>query len=178
MNQNESIEHVLENMDKSIVCKTKGSGITAILLIVTSVFLLAVYASFEWNPTDSLPHSMFILGSILGICGIMLFFFRKSFFVSVENQQKIKMSEAYFQMTEQGKLVGLVEAGKLTEMIHLKPSISDGLKIRVMATKDGQLCLSQVIAYVNNEYANLTEVRKHTVAEADFLAEYLRKNKN
>ena len=83
----------------------------------------------------------------------------------------------YFNLSEREKLIRLLETGNLSEMKTLQPSIVDGLKLRVLATKDGQICYSQVIAFVMNEYVNVTAVQKHTMADYQILTEIVSSRK-
>lgn len=177
MEKNESIEHVLENMDENIVYKTKSPAYKSLLLIVAGVISFAVYTSNEWKPTDAFPHFLFMAGSCSIICGVLLFFFRKSYFVAADNHQKIKNNEVYFHVNERNRLVKLIENGNLKELRELKTAVSEGLRLRIVATKDGQICLSQVVAYEINDRINVTAVRKHSIDEAHFFADYFRENK-
>lgn len=137
MEKNQSIEHVLENMDKNILYKIKSSILWALLLNFVGIISFVVYAAIEWKPTDTFPHFLFIAGTVSIVFGIFLFFFRKSSYILAKNNQKLVKSELYFQISEQDKLVKLIETGNLKELKNLKPSISDGLKLRIVATKDG-----------------------------------------
>ena len=176
MEENKSIEHVLDNMDKNKVYKTKSSILLSLILIIAGAISLAIYAAFEWKSTDTFPHFLFIAGISGILIGIFMYFFRKSHYVLAENKQKLIKSEVYFKINEQDKLVKLIETGNLAEIKTLKPSISDGLKLRVVATKDGQICLSQVIAYITNEYINISTVQQHPVNDARILIDYSRQN--
>jgi len=177
MENNESIEHVLENMGENLVYKTKSPAYISILLIVAAVISFVVYASTEWKETNTLPHFLFMAGLFGIISGVLLFFFRKSYFVSAKNNQKIKSHEVYFQTTERDRLVKLIENGNLNVLKELKPSVSNGLILRVMSCKDGAICLSQVIAYEIHDRINVNVVRKHSIEEAIFFADYFRENK-
>jgi len=177
MENKNSIEHVLENMDKNVVYKTKSSVIKSLSFIGAGLISFAIYTLMEMNPTDVFPHFLFITGTVSIICGIFMFFLRKNHFVSAANHQQLKRTEFYFHVNEREKLVRLLESRNIKEIKTLKPSVSDGLKLRVMATKDGRLCLSQVIAYTTNEYENITDVQYHSNEEALVFAEYLRQRK-
>lgn len=177
MEKNESIEHVLENMDKNLVYKTKGPAYKSLILIVVGLILLAVYTSNEWKSTDTLPHLLFII-SICGIlCGVLLFFFRKSYFVAAENHQRIKIFEVYFNVSERDKLIKLFENGNFKALKELKTSISEGLRLRIGVSKDSQICLSQIVAYETNAHTNVNAVMNHSIAEAEVFANYIRGNK-
>lgn len=175
MQKNESIEHVLDNMEPKIVYKKKNSALKSLLLIAISIVSFITYTSFEWQTSDTLPHLLFILGFIFLTIGILLFFFRKSHYVSLASDQKLKTSELYFDVKEQSKLVALIESGSLNEIMNLKSSVSSGLRLRVLATRNGDLCLSQVIAYISNESVNITSPKLHSLSEAQQLKAILEK---
>lgn len=175
MQKNESIEHVLDNMEPKIVYKKKNSALKSLLLIAISIVSFITYTSFEWQTSDTLPHLLFILGFIFLTIGILLFFFRKSHYVSLGSHQKLKTSELYFDVKEQSKLVALIESGSLNEIMNLKSSVSSGLRLRVLATRNGDLCLSQVIAYISNESVNITSPKLHSLSEAQQLKAIIEK---
>ena len=170
MENKESITHVLENMDKNIVYKQKSSFLRSSVLIALGVVSFIVYTTFEWKTSDALPHFLFMLGSVFLIIGVLMFFFRKEHYYSAVSGQKLKLTQIYFQPGEQNKLVNLMAEGRIDDVKNLKTSVSDGLKLSVMATPDGKLCLSQVIAYLVAEYVNITDVKSHSEVEADMLA--------
>jgi hypothetical protein len=169
MENKESITHVLENMDKNTVYKQKSSFVWSLSLIVLGVVSFIIYTSFDWKTSDALPHFLFILGSVFLIIGVLMFFFRKEHYYSAVSGQKLKLTQIYFQPGEQNKLVNLMVESRIDEVKNLKTSVSDGLKLSVMATPDGNICLSQVIAYVGSEYVNITDVKTHSEAEAVML---------
>jgi hypothetical protein len=175
MQKNESIEHVLDNMEPKTVYKKKSSGVISLLLIAIGAVSFFIYTSFEWQRNDIYPHFLFITGLASIIVGILLFCLRSSNYVSVESNQRLKAMELYFNMKEQTKLVALIESGSLSEIKNLKSSISAGLRLRVLATKDGHICLSQVIAYSSNEYVNITSPKTHSLSEAQQLKAILEK---
>jgi hypothetical protein len=76
-------------------------------------------------------------------------------------------------MKEEDKLVRLLENGNLAEIRNLNSSSVSGLKLRILATPDGRLCFSQVVAFSTNEYINVTVVRKHSLAEYQILSEII-----
>jgi hypothetical protein len=170
METNESIEQVLDNLDKNIVYKTKNSLMWGFLFMIPGIVSLVVYSSIEWEPTNVLAHILFVTGSILSVIGILKCFFRKSNYVSAENNKKVIPFYIYFNGSERDRLIRLLETGNLSELKALQSSIVDGMKIRVMATKDGQICYSQVVAFVQNEFVNVTAVRKHSSADYQILS--------
>ena len=175
MEINESIEHVLENMEPKIVYKKKNSVVKSMLLIAVGVVSFAIYTSFEWQPTDTFPHLLFIGGFACSTVGIFLFFLRKSHYYSTENNQQLKATEHNFDVNEQAKLVRAIESGAVNEIKQLKSAIGAGLRLRVLATNDGQICLSQVIVYSSNEYVNATSAKMHSLSEAQQLKAIVQK---
>ena len=177
METNESIEQVFDNLDKNIVFKTKNSLLWGFLFLIPGIAALVAYSTFEWEPNNAFAHILFVAGSIFLVIGILKCFFRKSKYVSASNNKEIVSFSLYFNLSEREKLIRLLETGNLSELKTLQPSIVDGLKLRVLATKDGQICYSQVIAFVMNEYVNVTAVQKHTMADYQILTEIVRSRK-
>lgn len=175
METNESIEHVLDSMEPKIVYKKKNSALISLMLIAIGLGSFIIYASLEWQESDIFPHMLFMSGFGSSIVGILLFFFRKNHYVSLENNQNLKVSELYFDVKEQGKLVALMASGSLSEIMNLKPSVSSALRLKVLATRDGDLCLSQVIAYISNESVNINSPKMHSLTEAQQLSGLFRK---
>jgi len=169
MEKNESITQVLENLVGKTVYKTKTSIVWSLLLVAAGITFFIIYTFVKWEISDVLPHFLFAMGSVFIIVGLSMFFFRKEHYFSTENNQKLTRKEFYFQQTDRDKLVKFIETGRLEEIKDLNTSVSDGLKMTIMSTKDGQLCLSQVILYVGTEYVNLTSVKKHSLDEARWL---------
>lgn len=162
-------------MEPKIVYKKKSSVLKSLLLIAIGILSFAIYTSFEWQPNDAFPHFLFIVGFTSIIVGILLLCFRTSHYVSVENNQRLKAAELYFDVNEQGKLVRALESGTLTEIKRLKSAIGAGLRLRVLATSDGQVCLSQVIAYSSDGHVNITSPRIHSLSEAQLLKDVIQK---
>jgi len=171
METNESIEQVFDNLDKNIVYKTRKSILTGLILLLIGVASLFYYSTLVSGSANIITQIIFVTGMICIIVGIFKFFYRKSYYVSSENHTKIKNFEIRFNAVERERLVRLAEGGNLSELKQLSPSVIDGLKLRVMATKDGKICFSQVIAFINYEYVNLTSVQKHSVADYQIIAE-------
>ena len=177
MEKNESIEQVLESLDKNIVYKKKDSVLLGIVLMLSGIVSMIIYSVLEWESNSLFAHILFIAGSVCLLVGVVKYFFRKSRYISAENQQKIMPSEIYFNVNERDKLVQFQETKRLSEIRQVKPSIVDGLKLRFLSTADGQICYSQVIAYSSNEYVNVTAARRQTAEEYKILADIVRSRK-
>lgn len=174
MEKIESIEHVLENMDKSLVYKAKKSALLNILLVVIGVVSFIVHSLFEWQSNSIYPPLLMTLGSAAILYAVFALFFQKSHYFSTENNQQLRNREAYFHVSERNKLEKLIETGNLRGLKDLKASVSDGLKLRVVATKDGLICLSQVVAYTTNQFENITPAKQHSLDDAHEFIEYFK----
>jgi len=177
MENNESIEHVLENMDKNLVIKTKSPAYQSLILIFTGIIIFAFYTASEWPASSVIPHFLFVLGASIIVYGVLQFFFRKSYFIATENKERIRIKEIYFQYEDRDKLVKMVETGNLSELGKLNISVSDGLRLRIASTANGKICISQVVTYVSNERVNVNTVKQHSTAEARIIHEFIQKIK-
>jgi len=164
-----TIESVLENMDSSLVLKTKKPMLPGLILALAGIITFSLHSVQEW-PTNSIMSPLLITtGSVMGLLGIVKAFYRKSYFVSAETKQKLEAYDLTFGVSEQYKLIRILESGKLTDLRQVQKSISEALKLRVLSTRDGSLCFSQLIAFEHPEYRHITEPKQHTKEEAEIL---------
>ena len=177
MEKNESIEHVLENMDKSIVYKAKKSPLRIIGLLSIGIIAFVAHSVLVWETNSIFPPLLMLLGFTAILTAICIWAFQKSHYISAGNHQKLRSSDICFHVNERDKLVRLLETRNLKGITDLKTSMSEGLKLQVVTTKDGHICLSQVIAYLSNEHTNITSVQTHTVDEALLLQQLLKAKK-
>lgn len=177
MEKNESIEQVFDNLDKNTVYKTRSSVLTGILLVLVGIAFLVIYSTNEFGAENISSQFLFVVGMVFFVLGIVKFFVRKSYYVSAQNHKKIQPFEIYFNLTEREKLVRLLESKNYAGLKQLTPSVIDGLKLRVMATKDGQICFAQAIAFISYEYVPVTAPLKLSAAEYQILAELIKSRK-
>lgn len=177
MENNESIEHVLENMDKNLVIKTKSPAYQSLLFIFTGLIIFASYTANEWPASSVMPHFLFVLGASIIVYGVLRFFLRKAYFIATENKERIRIKEIYFKYEDREKLVKIIESGNLNELGKLNISVSDGLRLRVASTVDGNICFSQVVTYIANERVNVNTVKQHSTAEAGIIHQFIQKIK-
>ena len=177
METNESIEQVFDNLDKNIIYKTKNSVLTGILLMLVGIASLIIYTMHEFGTENISSQFIFVMGIIFIVLGIVKFFNRKSYYVSAESHKKIQSSQIYFNLIEREKLVRVLQSKNYSELNQLAPSITDSLKLRVMATKDGQICFVQAIAFISYEYVHVTSPQKLSVPEYQILEELIKSRK-
>lgn len=166
-----SIEKALE-CDSFEIIKRKKAPITSSLLIFSAGLIFFILNSvLTFNANSSIPPFLMITGLLLLLGGVLAFVFRKNQYFSLPNMQIMTYNESLFDLSERNKLVNIMTSKKYSELKSLKKSSQDSLKLRYYATKDGSLCVSQVIAYVNNEFANQNAVQLHEANDAaKFLA--------
>ena len=177
MEKIETIEQVFDNLDKNIVYKTKNSVLTGILLILVGIASLIIYSTNKLGSENVLSQVLFVLGMVFFVIGLVKFFVRKSYYVSAENHVKIQSNEIYFNLTEREKLIRILENKNYSELKKLEPSVIDGLKLRVMATKDGQICFVQAIAFISYEYVLVSPVQKLSITDYQIIAELIKSRK-
>lgn len=173
METNESIEQVLEKADSSIVYKQKTSPAKAIGFLVLGIVFFVINSMIVWDKNSFIHPLLFLVAPTFSLVGVFAFFFRKNHFVSAENHQKLLKHELYFESNQRDKLVRLLESNGFNELKKLKPSINQGLKLRVLATKDASFCFAQVVAFVSPGYDNVNQVKQYTPDEAKQLLEVL-----
>jgi hypothetical protein len=164
-----TIESVLENMDRSIVYKTKKSIGSGLILSLVGVITFSMHSVREWPANSIISPLLIIMGSVMVVLGIINTLYRKSYFVSSQSKQKLKAYDIKFNITEQKEVVRLLESGKLTDLRNVQKSNCEALKLTVISTKDGKLCFSQLIAYEHNEFRYITEPKHHSEVEAENL---------
>jgi len=164
-----TIESVLENMDSSIVYKTKKSIRLGLFLSLAGVIIFSLHSVQEWPANSIISPLLIITGSIMMVLGIVKTFYRKSYFACAQSKQKLEVYDLTFIVSEQNRLVRILETGKLAELRDVKKSISEALKLKIISTKDGKLCFSQLIAFEHPEYRHITEPKQHTREEAEIL---------
>lgn len=164
MEQYPSIDHVLENMDKKVIYQKKNSIVTGLSLIIAGVAVLALSFSPIFSSTGFMPHLLLIVGVSLVVVGIVLAAFRKKHFYSPEHG-KLLVKEISFDNSERDKLIRLLAKSEIEEIKQLKKSVNNSVILKLLISKDGQICFSQVKQFVNFSYENISETKLHTSQE-------------
>jgi hypothetical protein len=168
-----SIEQVLENLDKSIVFKTKSSILPGIIILATGIVLTFLPNIVSLSTNSIIPSFIFISGIIITILGLFKAFFRKNYFVATSNNQKLKSYDLNFEATEKENLIRMCNNGKISNINTLKRATSNGLRLHFMSTEDLSICFSQVIGYVPFDDVAFSEPIRHTLNEAEYLKKML-----
>jgi hypothetical protein len=168
-----SIEQVLENLDKNIVLKTKASIIPGLIIFAVGIFLIILPNIVSLSSNSIIPSFIFMSGIIITILGIFKAFFRKKYFVATSNKQKLKSYDLNFDSIEKENLIRMCNNGKISNIHTLKRASSNGLRLHFMCTEDMNICFSQVVGYVPFDDVALTEPIRHTLHEAEYLKKLL-----
>ncbi len=168
-----SIEQFLSNLDSNKVYSTKSSIVSGLLLLIAGLFFIALPNFVSVSTYSFIPSLFLITGIILGLLGIVKMVFRKTYFVSASNKQKLKSFDINFDVSEKEKLIQLYKSGKIDTIHNLKRSTSNGLRITGLANDDLSMCFSQVIGYIPFEDVPFTEPLEHTRLEAEYLKKML-----
>ena len=78
----QSIEQFLTDMDANIVYKTKNSIITGLLLILAGIGCFVPLSIFSWTTDNMIPQLLIVLGATCLTVGILKTFIRKEYFVA------------------------------------------------------------------------------------------------
>lgn len=173
MSTKPSIEETIETQYNQAIAKQKGSRLPGIAVIIAGIGLLIINYLFKIQTPGFVEPLLLLSGSGGIVTGVFLFVFSKKAYVCTENNQKLKTYEVYFDGKERDKLVRIMETGRFNELKSVNTCIHDGLKLRVMKTKDSNVCFSQVVTYIPYEYVNVTLPYKHNPTDAAVLAESL-----
>ncbi len=173
MENYKTIEQVLENLDKSIVIKTKSSIVPGIIILATGIFLTILPNIISLSTNSIIPSFVFITGIITTIIGIFKTFFRKKYFVAAATKQRLSSYDLNFEASEKENLIRLCNNGKIGNIHTLKRATSNGLRLHFMSTEDMSICFSQVIGYVPFDDVAFTEPVRHTLHEAEYLKKLL-----
>lgn len=157
-----TIEHFLDNMAPDTVYKTRKGLLPGVIIIAAGIACFASVNIFEWSANSIYPALLLSVGAVVLVFGLIKAFYRPSYYVAKANGQKLRAHEINFEVNEKDKLVRLYNSNKFDEISPLKRTHNNGLKIRVMCTKDLKLCFSQVICYVPFEFVALTAPLQHT----------------
>lgn len=168
-----SIEQVLENLDKNIVFKTKSSILPGIIILATGIVLTILPNIVSLSTNSIIPSFIFISGITITILGIFKAFFRKKYFVATSNNQKLKSYDLNFEAIEKENLIRMCNNGKISNIHTLKRATSNGLRLHFMCTEDMSICFSQVIGYVPFDDVAFTEPIRQTLHEAEYLKKLL-----
>lgn len=160
-------------MAPDTVYKTRKGLLASTITIGVAVACFASVNIFEWSSTSNYPALMLSAGAVILVIGLIKYFYRPFYYVSKADRQKLRSYEINFEANEKDKLVRLHNNVKLDEINSLKRTHNNGLKIRIVTTKDMKLCFSQVIGYIPFEFVALTAPQQHTEEEANLLKKLL-----
>lgn len=166
MENYKTIEQILDGMAPDTVYKTRKSLMNGVIVTGVAIACFASVNVFTWPATSNYPALLLSAGAITLVYGLIKTFYRPFYYVSKASRQKLRTYEVYFETNEKDKLIRLHNSDNTTEINSLKRTHSNGLKIRIVTTRDMKLCFSQVIGYVPFEFVILTAPRQHTIEEA------------
>ena len=162
-----SLNHVLANMDKTIVYQKKSPVWPGVIILVSGAAIQVVNSLAGFNSSSFLPHLLMIVAIAVMIIGLIRIFFRKNHFYSPKFG-RLFSKEIDFDVLERDRLIRLLkeDVGKIQS---LKRSANNSLMLKIVSDKSGQICFSQVVQFQNFNYEEVSEVKQHSVQEAQIL---------
>lgn len=173
MDSIQSIEQFFDQADSHILRKVKKSPLHGVLIISIGILLGLLNLKIDWQSADFVSPTLLTFSATFILWGGLTLIFSKYYYVATETHLKFKTYELYFDSKDRDKLVRIMKNGTLDDLKTLHPSAHDGLKLRIMTTKDSKLCYSQIVNFIHYEYVNVTEVKMHSPKEAEILRELI-----
>lgn len=161
MEKNSSIEQVFETTEKEIINSKQNSVLKGIILLVIGFLIMFINSKLTITKGVSIIEPFLIMvGIVFIIWGALITFIRKTYYVDGETGHKYHFSEVFFDNKDHDKLVRIVESENLQDIVNVKRSTQDGVKLRVASTHDKSVCYVQVLTYIPYEYALTTKAIK------------------
>jgi len=164
-----SIEEFLNNQVNTLVFKTRKSIWPGVVHLLLSVVVFYLSVGIEWPPKSIYPPLLIMVGTVFLVVGFWKTVVRKEFFIASDSRKALKSVELYFDLSENAKLLRIYQSGEFGQLAQLRKSDRGALRIRILATEDYSLCLSQVIGFEGLEHTAITQPRIHSKDEAVFL---------
>lgn len=169
MKRNESIEQVLDHMDRNIIKKITVFPKTSAILLVLSI----VAIEFDMSLPNPMKNELTPLIAILVLTLLMWSFLSgalyKTYYKFLITNQKLNFKEMFFDRTEFENLKRIIESRDFYNLNKLHKSKGDGIKLKIAYTEDKSICLVQALKYMPFQYANRTEAKYLTENEIDEL---------
>ncbi len=161
MEKNSSIEQVFETAEKGNINKKQNSVLKGIILLVLGFLIMFINSKLTITQGVSIIEPILIMvGIVFIIWGALITFIRKIYYVDSVTGQKYHFTEVFFDNKDHDKLVRIVESEDLQDIVSVKRSTQDGVKLRVASTHDKSTCYIQVLTFIPYEYALTTRAIK------------------
>ncbi len=174
MEKNSSIEQVFETIEQDNILKKQNSVLKGIIVLCLGFAIIFINSKLTITQGVSIIEPVLIMLAIaLIFWGTLITFVRKTYYVHGKTGYKFHFSEVYFDNKDHDKLVKIVESDNLQEIITVKRSTQDGVKLRIASTQDKSLCYIQVLTFIPYEYALTTKAVKLSGKNIEYVLEGL-----
>lgn len=151
------IHEDIEHIDKEKVAKRTQLSLIAIVLIVLGVAMLIAGAAFE-DPNSSLPSTLFIVGAVILLAGIIKFFVSRSCYVYLPTKSRLKLHTVYYDVKVSDDVQNGLSMKRFDDLTRLQQQKDNGVKVETMLSADGEFAATQVLEYVPYTFEAITPV--------------------
>lgn len=170
MEKNSSIEQVFETIEQANILKKQNSVLKGIILLVLGFLIMFINSKLTITQGISIVEPILIMvGIVFIIWGALITFIRKTYYIHGETGHKFRFSEIFFDNKDHDKLVRIVESDNLQDIVNVKRSTQDGVKLRVATTHDKSICYIQVMTFIPYEYALTTRAIKLSKENIEYI---------
>ncbi|MGC3977070.1 MAG: hypothetical protein QM751_01835 [Paludibacteraceae bacterium] len=166
---NNTIEHVLNNLIPDKITKKKKSPLASIICIIVGIAFFILNSIIHYSPGGFIYPLNLSLGTIFILIGVIVLIFRKKHYFDAETGQVLEQYETCFDTKEQYDLVKFLESGNLKGLAKLKRTSVQALKLRILATKDGRWCFAEALLFTPPQYKQIYSVIQYDVKQKEEL---------
>lgn len=169
MRHYKSIEQVLSEMDRTIIKKITVFPIKTGILVVLSLGIIEIDRMLPdfWQKNLAPLFAIVVLAMLLW--GFLSDALNKDYYKNVITNQKINFSSLYYDRSEYGKLMEIIESRSFYKLNGLYKSKSNSVKLEIAYTDDKSICYVQAVKYMPFQYAIRSKAQKLTAHEMDEL---------
>ncbi len=172
-----------QNIQKDIHTATQGSIVkknNGMMMIISSFILCAgvasIYACYQQPDTKS-SLSMFLLmvGILLTIAGISLFFMKYRQWVYVSTGSRVKVDHRLFDKSQSERLKTLLSKGEFAGGQPVSFVNNSTARLDFVMSEDNQYAAVQLFDFVAFVYEPITPVYSYTGQQASGIIEYIQR---
>ncbi len=162
MDSFEMIDKKVLSVANGQVALRKDSPVVSLTLGVVGLSLaFAMTEGVDLLPSGMMKNSLFYVGLVLLVIGFVGFCFRKSHFVYVPTNDKMRRVSLDFDMKDMDKVVKLYNNNDFEGLLKISVSYQAGVQLTAIMSSDASLCFTQLSKYVPYSFVPMTDVRKH-----------------
>lgn len=158
-----------EMIDKKVLSVAEGQVVLrkdkpVIPLALGTIGLLLAFAmtdGVDLLPNGMAKSSLFYVGVLLFVIGFFGICLRKSHYVYVSTNERMKRLAFDFDMKDLDKVMKMYEANDFDGLMKITRPYQAGVQLTAIVSPDASLCFTQLMKYVPYSFIPVTDVRKY-----------------